>query len=111
MYERGNAGLAQDRAISPSHPRRAGWAGVPQQRLLGLVTSWWGEDILAKGSLVVSFFLRRRYFSMGNDPTPRMLGFDTCPGIQCQGVQVYLRTQPPHIQRPPNRWICIVTLK
>jgi hypothetical protein len=39
------------------------------------VISWWGEDILAKGSLVVSFFLTKTaalFDGMLGDPTPRM---------------------------------------
>jgi hypothetical protein len=60
---------------------------MPLQRLLGLVISWWGEDILAKGSLVASF-LTAALFD-GEKPN----------------------AAAPAAPRPPNRWNSIVLLK
>jgi hypothetical protein len=52
-----HAGLVQGRAINRYRPRPEVSGEAPQQRLVELVISWWDEYILAKGSLVVSFFL------------------------------------------------------
>src|ERR1044071_625670 len=57
MCGREHAGPVQGRAVNLCRPRREVSGEAPQQRLVGLVTNWWDEYILAKGSLVVSFFL------------------------------------------------------